>query len=363
MKVQRLSRRGVHYDNLSSGKRWYNYCYYLSVKNLDNISMITGIYCIKNLVNNKIYIGSSYDVNRRLTDHKYLLLNNKHHSIHLQRSYNKHGLNNFSFDILEECTVEDLLVREQYYLDTLLKANEYKGRASDYFINYGYNICSSSIKGFTGKQSRESILKQVRTRGFSTIYKVDTNGKILDIYDIKADIDEGINAIHTSIKTRSTIFDKDYGYIESKDWYEDYKPQIKIRTVWNKGLKTPTDKGKKVYVYDIYGRYYNTFNTILSCSNHFKSTSSSILKKIDKINSSLIGNTIILKYTFFRNPIIFDRLIRVSNIGNIEVYTIFNEKIGNSNVEELCNLLKVKPQSIKNTLSGYRRQIKGYILK
>lgn len=44
------------------------------------------IYQITNLVNGKIYIGSTWNSINRYRSHKSLLEKNKHHSIHLQSS-------------------------------------------------------------------------------------------------------------------------------------------------------------------------------------------------------------------------------------------------------------------------------------
>lgn len=79
----------------------------------------SGIYIITNYSNNKIYIGSSKDLKRRISQHKYLLSKNKHHNKHLQLSYNKYGKDNFNYKVLENCEIKDLINREQYYIDEL----------------------------------------------------------------------------------------------------------------------------------------------------------------------------------------------------------------------------------------------------
>ena len=76
-----------------------------------------GIYKITNLVNGKIYYGSSKDIEKRWRIHKNNLNNNKHHNIKLLNAWNKYGEENFKFDIIEECNETILLEREQYYLD------------------------------------------------------------------------------------------------------------------------------------------------------------------------------------------------------------------------------------------------------
>lgn len=79
----------------------------------------SGIYCIINVKNNKRYIGSSKNIRLRLQSHKSLLKNNHHENRVLQRSWNKYGENNFNYYILEKCEEQDLLIREQFYIDTL----------------------------------------------------------------------------------------------------------------------------------------------------------------------------------------------------------------------------------------------------
>ncbi len=76
-----------------------------------------GIYKIINIINNKCYIGSSVDIVGRWYHHKTRLKFNKHHSIKLQRSYNKHGVDNFKYEVVEECETELLLIREEYYIN------------------------------------------------------------------------------------------------------------------------------------------------------------------------------------------------------------------------------------------------------
>ncbi len=94
------------------------------------MNKISGIYTITNIINNKIYVGCSIDISKRLKMHKNQLLNNKHHSIHLQAAWNKYGEKNFLFEILEECNKKYLYSQEHYWV-TILNTLD---------IIYGYNI-------------------------------------------------------------------------------------------------------------------------------------------------------------------------------------------------------------------------------
>jgi group I intron endonuclease len=76
-----------------------------------------GIYIIKNLVNNKIYIGSSVNIGNRFNQHKNSLRKNKHHNKYLQKSWNKHGEENFEFIVIERHSYpEKRLGRENKYI-------------------------------------------------------------------------------------------------------------------------------------------------------------------------------------------------------------------------------------------------------
>lgn len=87
-----------------------------------------GVYGIVNLINNKIYIGSSINLSKRKASHFSHLRKNNHNSSHLQKAFNKYGEDNFRFIILEELLdIELLLVREQYYIDSHDSTSPKKG--------------------------------------------------------------------------------------------------------------------------------------------------------------------------------------------------------------------------------------------
>lgn len=97
---------------------------------------IAGIYLIKNTENNKVYVGSSKNIEGRFRVHKSRLRLNKHHSPHLQKSYNQNP-NKFCYEIIEIINDIDLLERrEQYWVDF------YKSFES----NFGYNAVRTVSK-------------------------------------------------------------------------------------------------------------------------------------------------------------------------------------------------------------------------
>jgi group I intron endonuclease len=78
------------------------------------------IYKITNTLNNDFYIGSTQNFIKRYYTHINHIRTNKQSCTKLIRAINKYGENNFKFEIIEECQKDQIIIREQYYLDTLL---------------------------------------------------------------------------------------------------------------------------------------------------------------------------------------------------------------------------------------------------
>lgn len=97
--------------------------------------MISGVYKITCLKNDKVYVGQSLDINRRLNQH-YNSLNNlthRHHSSDLQDDWDKYGEKNFVAEIIETCPPNKLEEREKYWIDF------YKSDVEGYNVRGDYN--------------------------------------------------------------------------------------------------------------------------------------------------------------------------------------------------------------------------------
>ena len=107
------------------------------------------IYIIRNSINGKFYIGSSKKYHIRKLRHFNELRKNKHHSIHLQRAFNKYSEENFEFIIIETCY--NYLKREQYLLDNVINLKKDT-----------YNVSSSATGGdlISNHPNREEIIKK-----------------------------------------------------------------------------------------------------------------------------------------------------------------------------------------------------------
>jgi hypothetical protein len=81
---------------------------------LTQIGSFPGIYLL--IVNNKKYIGSSVNINKRVTEHKRLLKLGIHYNYLVQNAYNVSPVIE-AYCILE-CSRDNLLIEEQRYLDS-----------------------------------------------------------------------------------------------------------------------------------------------------------------------------------------------------------------------------------------------------
>lgn len=81
-----------------------------------------GIYKITKKENGKSYIGQSNDIERRFSEHKSKL------DIPIEMAIQKYGINAFTFEVIEECELNQLDERERFWIAYY---NTYKG--------FGYN--------------------------------------------------------------------------------------------------------------------------------------------------------------------------------------------------------------------------------
>lgn len=109
----------------------------------------SGIYQIRNLIDNKVYIGSSLNLYKRIYYHIYKLNRNKHNNKHLQNAWNKYGEENFVFEILEFVVSNNELLKkkETHYIQ--------KFNVCDKSI--GYNLSTDACRNIICDESKQKI--------------------------------------------------------------------------------------------------------------------------------------------------------------------------------------------------------------
>ena len=135
-------------------------------------SNISGIYCIENITTKVKYIGSAKVIKRRWQEHVKHLKKGNHKNKHLQSSWIKHGQEDFNFYILEVVDFDNLILKEQFWLDEISKNSEI----------YNKNM---NVNGFHGRShSQETKIKISETKknqNLKTIHSPETRKKISQI--------------------------------------------------------------------------------------------------------------------------------------------------------------------------------------
>jgi group I intron endonuclease len=117
-----------------------------------------GIYEIRHVASGRCYVGSSAKVGQRWRQHRSDLNNGKHHSVYLQRAWDKYGASAFAFSVVEGVeNTDDLLAREQYHIDRV--------NATD--SRFGFNVGSvagsrAGVRHSTEVRARLSALMLAR---------------------------------------------------------------------------------------------------------------------------------------------------------------------------------------------------------
>lgn len=106
-----------------------------------------GIYRITNIIDNKCYIGKSLNIEGRINDHKINRRSNKH----LQNAIKKYGIENFTFEILEECTKDNYSEREIYWIEYYDSMNNGYNETSGGEFEPGYKWSEEACKRKCGK--------------------------------------------------------------------------------------------------------------------------------------------------------------------------------------------------------------------
>lgn len=120
---------------------------------------IIGIYKITNKINNKVYIGRSYDIKKRWNYHKYSI-NIKKNKYLLKNSFKHYGIENFTFEILREFSENSLTdiflnVYEKFYIEKYNSVDR----------NFGYNLTYGGTSSYIiSEETREKMSKMAKEK-------------------------------------------------------------------------------------------------------------------------------------------------------------------------------------------------------
>lgn len=149
----------------------------INVNDLENLKK-RGVYQIKNLITNKIYIGSTttYFI-YRWRQHQSKLRKGEHKNAHLQSSYIKYGDSNFEYSILYIGTsFEAIRAKEQEFIDNFDSCDPNKGYNLEVSVDRHVRSeetkrkmsesrkgkCVGASNGFYGKTHSEEVREKIR---------------------------------------------------------------------------------------------------------------------------------------------------------------------------------------------------------
>lgn len=125
-----------------------------------------GIYKITNNINGKIYIGQSNNIQRRFSEHQNRGAASR---IPIDVAIQRYGKENFNFEIIEECSTEQLNQKETYWIT--------------YFnsIENGYNCSVGGDQQSIGSNNGRAILTENEVKFIRTAYNNHERRK--DVYE------------------------------------------------------------------------------------------------------------------------------------------------------------------------------------
>jgi len=228
----------------------------------------TGIYKIINPVNNKFYIGSaSISFRKRFSNHKRLLHLNKNPCKFIQRVYNKNPDVDLIFEILQVCSKEDCIKREQYYIDTLKPK---------------YNLCKIAGSTLGMVKTKEAIKKQFKAQ---RVYNDQEVISMFEMYNKGIKVKKISKILNCKPNNVSCIINKPNKYKLVK---EKYNLLIKNKkTTYNGTYLITKPNGEQLIVQNLtkYAKENGLEASNLNkCSNNLIKTSKGY--KVSKINCS-----------------------------------------------------------------------------
>jgi group I intron endonuclease len=143
---------------------------------------ISCIYIIKSVrFADRFYIGSAVNFNDRRGQHKRLLDRGVHKNRKLQNHFNKYGSADFVFEIIELVHREDLIQREQHYIDTMKpKFNINKKAGNQLGYKHTDNAKKNMSRAAKGKILSEVTKQKIRSYRHSEDAKRRIRDSLID---------------------------------------------------------------------------------------------------------------------------------------------------------------------------------------
>jgi group I intron endonuclease len=211
------------------------------------------IYKITNNFNKKIYIGKTKSPKCRWKQHKF---HSKVRNTTLYYAIRKYGIENFTFEIIEECAESEINDREIYYV-SLLRPN--------------YNMTKGGDGGgFLNKKHGEKWKKAIKQSRSKKVACYDLDGNLLNVYESCRDASYSV--LGEDCKGVTAVARGEYKMCGGFQWkFFKEKPLQKIDP-----YKRTSHKIRKVAKYDLNENLLEVYDSLTIAAEKNKSQTSKI---------------------------------------------------------------------------------------
>lgn len=254
------------------------------------------VYQIKNLKNNKRYIGSTIqEVQKRWNQHKITAFNpkSKHYNYPLYCSFRKYGLQNFKFSILQEYSSKEEMEKGQRdYIIKYLTLNK----------NFGYNQTIQTECALRDPIVKKQLMEKISQK----CAKVDENENIIETYSSYQEAARLNNMINSANHIRLVCKGEQHS-INGKLFFRDLDKNGNIISINNKNknyknkkslVGIPLSNPELLVYYQSVSQAARVFNTgrdqIQQCikgNPRYSTVKGYLIRQIDE-NNNIIENNI-----------------------------------------------------------------------
>jgi group I intron endonuclease len=216
----------------------------------------SGIYLIKNKINGKVYVGQTINISKRWKSHLFPSTFEKNKKKPLYEAFEKYGIENFEFSVLEYCNKEFLNDREIYWIaeKKSLSPNGYNIQNGGQ-IEYSYTSTEEHRKKLSeagkGRKPTEKTRKKLSEWQIGKIIPNEIREKISNTLNGHSRTKESRNKQSRSIKGDKNHF---YGRTHSEEtrkkisdfrkshigWKHSEETKEKMREAHKRKLSSPS---------------------------------------------------------------------------------------------------------------------------
>lgn len=228
------------------------------------------IYKISNNLNNKVYIGSSIDVERRWRQHKEASINEKdhHYNYPLMVAFRDFGIANFTFEVVN--TLPDYQAMIQAEHDWIIKEN--------CVVPNGYNQTDNTNSPMFDPNVAKKMSDTKRDKYGKRVSEIDSNGNIIDVWDSLAEAGEKTGLDRFKISDvcngrRLTTGDRVFRFLDEEE--NIIIPEVKVNQVQTNRI---TKTSRKVIKMDDNNNILQTYDSVALAASDNNCDASAISK-------------------------------------------------------------------------------------